>query len=229
MKTVGFAATAVLLFVQLSIAQVRVGLTGGLNISQADQSSFYYSRASSTTGIVIGGVLDCPITKNLSLLVEPTYSEKGTTAQPVLYQDDVSKVNFDLSYFEVPLLLKYSVGKDIRPYLLVGTTFGFNLSSNVGAEVRGPWFGQLEIETGAGNAVRDLECSVEFGGGVSCQLDEYLALFVEARYAHAVTNALRHETALVSLPEESVGYEMQHGAVYRNKGFKLMAGFTFPL
>jgi hypothetical protein len=229
MKTVGHLTATALFLVQLSTAQVRVGLVGGLNFSEADQSSFYYSRASSTMGYAIGGVLDYPLTKNLSLLIEPTYSEKGTSAQPISCQDNVSKVSFDLSYLEVPLLLKYSVGKDLRPYLLLGSTLGFNLSSNLGAEIRGPWFGQLEIETSAGSFVRELECSVEFGGGLSYQLDEYLALFVEARYAHAISNTVRHGMVLVSLPDETIGGEVQNNAIYRNKGFKIMAGFTFPL
>ena len=228
MNRAGFL-TAALFLAQLSSAQVRVGITGGLNFSEADQSSFYYSKASPSPGYVIGGILDYPITKNLSLLIEPTYSEKGTSAQPTRYQDNISKITFDLSYFEMPFLLKYAVGHDLRPYLLLGTTFGFNLSSSLGAEVRGPWFGQLEVETGAGNAVRNLECSVEFGGGLSYQLDEYLAIFIEARYAHAISNALRHGIAVVSFPDESASGEWPNDASYRNKGFRLMAGFTFPL
>ena len=229
MKRFGFFTAALLFCAQVSLSQVRVGLTGGLNFSEADQSSFYYSKASSSTGYIIGGVLDYPVTKNLSLLIEPTYSEKGTSSQPIHYQNNISKVTFDLSYFEVPVLLKYSVGRDVRPYLLLGSTFGFNLSSNLGAEIRGPWFGQLEVETGAGNAVRDLECSVEFGGGVSFQLDEYLALFIEARYAHALSNTIRHGMIIVSVADESTSGEGPGNAYYRNKGLKLMAGFTFPL
>ena len=229
MKSIGSSVVAILLLVDLSPAQVQIGLAGGVNFSGADQSNFYYSRAFSSTGYAFGGILDCPITEHLSFLIEPTYVEKGTYAQPVSYRGNVPTLSFDLSYLQIPVLLKYSVGKDLKPYLLLGPSLGFNLSSDVGAEISGPWFGQLEVTADAGNMVRDVEYSVEFGGGVSYQLDEILTVFAEARYARAISNTLKHGRFLVSVADEVVGAEIPNNAIYKNKGFIVMVGFTLPL
>lgn len=229
MKTFGLFVAAILLLVHISPAQIRIGLAGGVNFSGADQRNFYGSQASSTTGYAIGGILDYPITKKFSLLIEPTYVEKGTYAQPGDYRDIVPRVYFDLSYLELPVLLKYSVGNDLRPYLVLGPSLGFNLSSDVGADISGPWFGQLEVMAGAGSMVRDLECSVQFGGGLSYQLDDILSVFVEARYVRAISNTLRHGGVVVSIMDEGIAAGVQSNAVYRNTGFVVMFGFTLPL
>jgi hypothetical protein len=229
MKPIGLVVVAILALVQFSSAQVHIGLAAGVNFSEADQSNFYYSKSFSTTGYAIGGILDCPITKNLSLLIEPTYVEKGTYAQPFTYRDNLPRLSFDLSYLELPLLLKYSVGKDFKPYLVLGPSLGFNLSSNVGAEISGPWFGQLEVMAGAGNMVRTIECSLEFGGGMSYQLDDILTMFGEARYSLALSNTLRQGGVIVSMMDETVAAGVGNNAVYKNKGFIIMFGFTLPL
>lgn len=229
MKALQVSTMALLLLVQSSSAQVRLGLTAGMNFSQADQSNFYYTKASSTTGVALGALLDCPITKHVSLLVEPTYVEKGTSAQPMDFTGVVPKVTFNLSYLELPLLVKYSVGNDLRPYLMFGPSLGINLSSSVGAQISGPWFGELDVVAGNRGMVRDIECSVELGGGVSYQLDEILAVFVEARYTHALNSVLRQSGVFVSAANESVFAGVQNNAVYRNTGVVLLFGFSIPL
>jgi opacity protein-like surface antigen len=229
MKTIGFSLLSALLLLEISPAQVQLGIAGGLNYSQAQQSNFFFSEAHSTTGWTISGILDYAITQNVSLRIEPTYVENGTYAQPVSYKGIVPKLSFDLSYLELPLMLKYSVGKDLRPYLVFGPSLGFNLSSNVGAEISGPWFGQLEVMAGAGNIVRSLECSLQFGGGLSYQVDDILTMFLEAKYAHALSNTLKQGGVLVSGMDETVSAGVLKNATYKNKGFIIMFGFTLPL
>jgi len=228
MRSLGAVVAAVLLIVEIATGQARIGLAGGVNISGAEQSNFYYSRAYSTIGYVIGGIVDWPVSQNLSLLVEPTYVEKGTYAQPFSYAGIVPKVSFDLSYLELPVLLKYSVGKDLKPYLLAGPSFGINLSSSVGAQVKGPWFGQLEVMANASSVVKNVECSLEFGGGLSYQIDELMVLFFEARYSRSVTNTMNEGTFVMSLADETIGVEVGK-ADYKNKGIILLFGFTLPL
>jgi hypothetical protein len=229
MKTFALFVAAILFLVTISPAQMHIGLAGGVNFSEADQNNFYSSKASSTAGYVIGGILDCPITKNLSFLIEPTYVEKGTYAEPVNFRGIVPKLSFDLSYLELPVLLKYSVGKDLKPYLVLGPSLGFNLSSNMGAEISGPWLGQLEVMANAGNMVHQVECSIEFGGGLSYQPDEMLTLFVEARYARALSNTLRRGGVVVSTMDETIAVGALNNAVYKNKGFIVLFGFSLPL
>jgi hypothetical protein len=81
----------------------------------------------------------------------------------------------------------------------------------------------------AGNMVHDIECSVEFGGGLSYQLDEILTVFAEARYARAISNTLKQGRVSVSVTNEMVEAGIESNAIYKNKGFIVMAGFTLPL
>jgi hypothetical protein len=77
--------------------------------------------------------------------------------------------------------------------------------------------------------VHELECSVEFGGGLSYELDDILTVFFEARYAHAISNTWRQRGGFVSITEDIIGAGIDNGAVYRNKGFIVLFGFTLPL
>jgi opacity protein-like surface antigen len=229
MKTVGFSCLAILLLVGISPAQVQLGLAAGVNSSTAYQSNFSCTKTTSTTGYAVGGVIDLPVTERWSFLIEPTYLEKGTSTEPINIQGYSPRMSFDLSYLEVPILLKYSVGKELRPYIVFGPSLGFNVTSSVGAEISGPWFGQLEIVAGANDMVRTVECSLEFGGGLSYQLDEILSVFVEGRYSHTLTSALRQGGVTVSVLDLSVTAGGLNNANYKNRGFVFMVGFTLPL
>ena len=230
MKT--FRLSIALLFsfaVADSQTQMRLGLAGGMNFSKADQINFYNSQAHSTTGFAFGGIVDCPISERVSLLIEPTYTEKGTYAQPQDLQGDIPKLSFDLTYLEVPVLLKYSMGKELQPYIVFGPSFGVNLSSDAGVQINGPWFGDLEVVANGGNMVNDVEFSMELGGGLSYEADDMLRLFIEARYSHALTNVLRQSGVFVSTGGMTVAAGFPSNAVYRNKGIILLFGFSIPL
>ena len=229
MKTKGLFIAAILLMSQSSTAQVRVGILGGLHVSGAEQTRFYNARASSSTKYAFGCVVEYAFARNLSLLAEPTYLEKGTSAQPISLEGTVPKIYFELSYIEFPLLLKYSIGHDLRPHVVIGPIVVINLSSRLRGELRSPGLGQLEIETNARDIVNNFEYSLEVGGGLSYELDEIVTLFLEARYSYGLNNVARNGKFTTSFLDEIVGGQLQNDPVYRNKGFKILFGFTFPL
>ena len=229
MKSFKSLAIALVLFASGATAQMRVGLSGGLVISEADQSSLFNTKASSTTKFFWGGILECPVSRGLSVVIEPSYVEKGTFAQPIEIQGYVPKLSFDQSYFELPVLLKYSFGGAIRPHIVIGSTVGVNLSSKIRGEVHGPAMARVEIEADAANLVRDFEYLLEFGGGANYEIDEYISLFVEARYSYGISNIVRKGSMHASFGGESFTPELESNALYRNKGFRIKLGFTFPL
>jgi hypothetical protein len=228
MKTARVAAT-ILLLSSGALSQARVSLAGGVNMSGAVQSNFFAVQPSSTTGFVLGGTLECPITEHLSIVVNPTYVEKGGTARLFEARDVVPRVSINLSYLDLPLMLKYSIGKDLKPYLVLGPSLGINLSSSVGLEIKGPGFGNLEVVAANSNIVRDIECSVHVGAGLSYQIDDLVEVFAEARYVASVTNAFRHSGIVLSMADVSVAAGVQDNSVYRNKGILLLCGFSLPL
>ena len=229
MSSFRFLAVAILLIAHTAAAQLRVGFSGGLVFSEADQSRLYNTRASSTTTFFWGGLLDCPVTQGLSVVFEPSYVEKGTFARPIDILGYVPKVTFEQTYLEFPVLLKYSFGSGVRPHIIFGTAVGFNLSSKVRAEVRGPALSRLEVESDVAGLVRDFEYSLEFGGGASYEIDEYIALSVDARYSYGIRNIVRKGSITTSFGDESFATELENDAVYRNKGFRIRFGLSFPL
>jgi hypothetical protein len=229
MSSFRFLAIAMLLFAHTAAAQLHVGLSGGLVFSEADQSRLYNTRASSTTTFFWGGLLDYSVTRGFSIVFEPSYVEKGTFARPIAIQGYVPKVSFDQTYLELPVLLKYSFGGTIRPHIVLGSTVGVNLSSKVRAEVSGPGLGRLEVESDVAGLVRDFEYSLEFGGGASYELDEYISLSIEARYSYGISNVVRKGSFTASFGDESFAPELENDAVYRNKGFRIRFGLSFPL
>lgn len=224
-----FLAIAMLLFAHTAASQVRVGLSGGLVFSDADESRLYNTRPSSTTKYSWGGLLDYSATPGLSIVFEPSYVEKGTFARPIEIQGYVPKVSFEQTYLELPVLLKYSFGRDIRPFIVIGSAVGVNLTSTVRAEVSGPRISRLELETDAASLVRDFEYSLEFGGGANYEIDEYISLSIEARYSYGLSNVVRKGSFTASFGDESFAPELDNDAVYRNKGFRIKFGLSFPL
>lgn len=229
MSSFRFLAIAMLLLAHTAASQVRVGLSGGLVFSEADQSRIYNTRAASTTTFFWGGLLDFSVTRGLSFVLEPSYVEKGTFTRPIEILEYDPKLSFDQTYLELPVLLKYSLGGDVKPHIILGATVGYNLSSKMRVEVKGPALSRLEVESDVADLVRDVEYSLEFGGGVSYEIDEYIALSVEARYSYGLSNIVRKGSFTPSYGDESFAPELENGAVYRNKGFRIRFGLSFPL
>jgi opacity protein-like surface antigen len=229
MKTIGVFAAAVLLISHMSPAQIRVGLMGGLLVSGAEQDRFYNAKAASSTKYALGGMVEYAFTKNLSLLAEPTYVEKGTSAQPLSLEGMVATIHFDLSYLELPLLIKYSAGHDLRPHIVIGPAVGINLSSRLRGEFGIPELGQLEVETSAEDIVNNVEYSLEVGGGLSYQIDESVILFLEARYSYGLSNVTRNGKFTASVLDESAEVPLNIDPVYRNRAYRILFGFSFPL
>ena len=229
MKTMGVFIVAALVISQTSEAQVRVGLMGGPLFSGAEQTRFYNAEAASSPKYAFGAMVEYALTKNLSLLAEPAYAEKGTYAQPMSTEGIVTRIHFDLSYLEFPLLLKYSVGHDLRPHIVIGPAVGINLSSRLRGEIGIPELGRLEVETSADDVVNNLEYSLELGGGLSYQIDEIVMLFLEARYSYGLSNITRNGKFTASIFDESAEVPLNTDPVYRNRGYRIMFGVSFPL
>lgn len=229
MKTMGVFVAAALVMSQTSEAQIRVGLMGGPVFSGAEQTRFYNARAASSTKYAFGAMVEYAFTKNLSLLAEPAYAEKGTYAQPMSMEGMVTRIYFDLSYFELPLLLKYSAGHDLRPHIFIGPAIGINLTSKLRGELRSADLGRLEIETSADDIVNKLEYSLEVGGGMSYQIDEIVTLFLEARYSYGLSNITRNGEFTASVLDRGTEAQLNTDPVYRSRGFRILFGFSFPL
>ena len=191
-----------------SWGQVEVGILGGatfpdLSIDPDDPDVSYDTR----TGFTAGGILVINITRAFALQLEPSYTQKGARADGVEREGfGVQKANVRLSYIDVPVLLKFSMGNtSVNPYLLAGPSISFLLSSKLD-------FDNEEITTeDLKNITRDIDFGVNFGAGVSLALGNN-QLFFEGQY----------NLGLIKIDEvESLSF--------KTRGLQFKTGVAFPL
>ncbi|MFQ5632067.1 MAG: outer membrane beta-barrel protein [bacterium] len=217
-----FAALSALFFSMSASAQHRIGIIGGLNIAEFEVASPGAStEISNKTVFGLGGVVVLRLSDDFSLHLQPMYQQKGALVADL---DDNIEFPFTLAFLELPVFLKAEFGSTVKPYLMVGPTVGFLLSSDVEGDVEGIAFkGDLKDVT------ESIDLGLGFGAGVSYPLST-ITLFVEGRYALGLSNMQKGGTfELTAGPiVEEITWDKEEDA-YKNRGLQIMAGATFPL
>lgn len=152
-------------------------------------------------GFGIGAVLDRPLTGQLELHAEPMFLQKGTTID-----DDGDEVNFNSSYFELPIMLRYNFQPqgNLIPYAMAGPSFGYLLGAQIEA-------GGSEFDVKDGFKIADVGAG--FGGGVKIPKDDF-EIFIETRYVLGLAN---------------VNDDESDGTTVKNRGIAFLAGVTITL
>ena len=207
-----------------SNAQVKIGLMGGMNFSTADQRQFYFSDAEFKTKLVLGGIVDVRLSRHISLSMEPLYIEKGSERERFLIGNLSPNVSFDMSYFELPVLFKYTTGRFLRPYIVAGPAIGFNLGSDLSAGIGG-----IEIGVDADRFLRNVELSFDIGAGLSYEADEIITFFVEAKYGFGLNDIVKRGNVHFDFADFHELFSVPGGTHYNNRGLQLTFGFMFPL
>ena len=202
-------------------AQVRMGIIGGMNFADATQKNLGVSDLAYKSTYGIGGIVEVNLHKGLSLYLEPMYIEKGVNVELFLPISPVLKLN--LSYFEIPIFLKYEVGNKFSPYILAGSTIGFNLSSSIEAELLG-----IELMTDTEALTEEIDVGLSFGGGINYSFD-LISLFIEGRYTLGLTNIVNTNPFNVSVGPLEIQEEIRDDINIKTKGFQIMAGFSVPI
>lgn len=123
---VKLSVLAVCIFLaQASIAQFRVGIKGGANITKVDGKSF---KDEFKYGYHLGGTLEIGLGGKLSIQPEVLFNQYQTTVDSSfknIYQNAVDFSNYQnvkLNYLTIPLMLNYKVGSLLT--LQAGPQFG---------------------------------------------------------------------------------------------------------
>ena len=131
----------------------------------------------SRTGFVAGGFVSFNANTHVALEPQLLYVQKGAT-----WSDGAYRVEYDLDYIEVPLLIKgrYWFGPEARPFVLDGFG-GPAIAFNVHCSLATP-----DFDSPCGDALdmKTAELSVLFGAGL-----EYFGFSFQARYDLSMTNA----------------------------------------
>ena len=194
--------------ISTSLAQVSIGLHGGINVANATIDPNAFGTVSSHTGFMIGAVAEVGILGPLSVQVEPTYCQRGAALSSVLTVDidHHSGTTAKFNYLEIPLLLKFNLlSEEVKPYIFTGPNLGIRLTSTFDTQVGGKTFSQdMQDQTEA------LDFAWDFGAGVACEVTPLISITIDARYSHGLTDVANSPTLS-----------------WHSRDFKIMAGVLF--
>ena len=224
MKKITYILTAITLFTTtISIAQVNIGVKGGLNFSDAKADVFIdaVNDAPSTyTSFLVGGFVEIPVYQNFSFQPEIIYSKKGFTLDEatsfnVLGLDIPigAKATTSINYIETPLLAKVKLGTDkIKIYGVAGPSIGYATSAKIQPKVTVLIdFNLPEINLNlSDNIYNRTDISGIIGGGA--EYSTYSGkLFTDIRYQHSFSNIINNPIADLSV---------------KNSGFQWTVGYS---
>ena len=131
------------------------------------------------TGLAVGLRTEFGVTSPFSLLIEPTYVQKGASFEAF---GGLTTAEGELDYLEIPVLAKAKFGAmKAHAFAFAGPSFGINLNAA----------GSLgDLEDTFKDESANLVISGDIGVGAGFQLSKYLYLTGDVRYSHGFTDAL---------------------------------------
>jgi opacity protein-like surface antigen len=182
-------------------AQWSVGGVVGMNAASIKVTPEVSSEAySGRAAFAIGAVVDRQLMDNLDLHMEPMYLQKGAKVGDVGFS-----ATFKLNYFELPVMVRYSLPLDlpVMPYVMAGPSVGLLSKAKYDWE---------DGEDDATDETRKIDFSAGFGAGVQIPEGERM-LFAELRYLLGFVN---------------VNNEVDESTV-KNRGLQILVGITIPI
>lgn len=197
-------------------SQHNLGFIGGLNFSDLDLPG---RPAAGRTLFGFGGTYDYDFSNNFTLHIEGLFLQKGGV---IGLPDPGPDVKLRSGFFELPIFLKASLGDDIRPYIIMGPSFGLLLSSSVEAEIEGETY-----SAGIQSITSGLDLGFAAGAGVDYRFGDR-KFFFQGRYTYSSNRMRIHGIAELEGGDtpETVYFANQY---YKNKGLQILAGITFPI
>lgn len=211
--------TVMFLSMQNVFAQTKFGFTGGLNISDLKVPNIKEINSESSFGT--GLFFEHFISEKFSIVTEPAYIQKNATV--VQFGSDPN-IGTKLSFIDIPVMLKYSIGETIRPYLLCGASAAINLTSEFNTSLAG-----LNFSLDAGEITEDIEFNILAGAGAAFETGIY-TFFIEGKYYLGLTNlqkggrmTFEHGALTTSLDVNEVDHS------FKTRNFVINAGIAVSL
>jgi hypothetical protein len=201
-------------------AQVKFGVVGGLNFSTVKIEN-EEADPSTQTNFVIGGMLELPVYKNLTIQLQPSYIRKGADFK---VKGNSLDWIFEENYIELPVHFKINFGSDY-PYLFVGPTVGYLLDAELRTELDG-----IKFSGDVKEITEEFDYGISFGAGFEKSLG-CGNIFFEARYTMGLSNNQKGgviELIGGSITDSSLEWEKGRDD-YKNNGLQVLAGIKIPL
>ncbi len=210
-------------------AEYHIGAVGGLNFADMSlTSSTGEDKLSSTRTLFgVGGVAGFALTESLAFELHPMYLRKGGTQKADGVNPDI---DYTLSFIEVPVLVKYSFGGKIRPYVLGGPSLGIlagaKAEGEVGGVVQG---GAIRVyEADLIDVIGRFDFSLVIGAGLSYSFETF-TLFMDARYEYGLVELAEGGDITWESGDEVIESSLQADAELFTRGIQVMLGFSYPL
>lgn len=224
MKKITYILTAITLFTTtIAIAQVNIGVKGGLNFSDARADVFIDAvndAPSNYTSFLLGGIVEIPIHQNFSFQPEILFSKKGFNVNEATSLNALginvpigAKATTSISYIETPLLAKVKLGQgNTSFYGIAGPSIGYATSAKVQSKVTLLIdFNLPDIDLDLSNNIYNrTDISGILGGGAEYKTPSG-NLFTDIRYQHSFTNMINNPIADLTV---------------KNSGFQLTFGYS---
>lgn len=188
-------------------AIIGFGIKGGLNIADLSELESIDTvdelEQESKTGFVGGGFVKFPLGA-LRLQVEGLYSLKGSKGTS---RGQLGTIPWEvkLTYFEVPVLLKYEFPTPLlKPFLYGGASVAFLMKAEGRNDLIDTDWADIKDD------MKSTDYGLVVGGGV-----RMLGITVEARYTHGLTDTVDQKSGNLLVDQA------------KNKTWSVMAGFDF--
>ena len=207
--------------------RLSLGIIGGMNIA-----TMYFpnsqepddQRITSRLGFGAGAVLDFNISKHLNARIEPMYMQKGGKIEEGSDPANQPEGLIKSSSIEIPILVQYTFGDKIQPYLVGGPSMGYNLKSELSFDLTG-----LEFIGDMSETTINIDLGIAFGGGIQVPI-KIAKVFLEAKYTYGLMN--QRENGTVKLISGSYEFDMdvnKDDDKFTNRGLQIMLGIVLPL
>ncbi len=170
-------------------AQVRIGAVGASNLASIS-SDGAGAKLSSLARWGVGGAIEVDLNEDFALVSRPMYLGKGVEIEVMPEVGNVSSMGkgsyarTELSYLELPLLLKYSLPTaGARPYLIAGPSLGLRRSADAVYKFGSDAERREDIE----KDFKSTDLSLQAGAGIGVNVGRAY-LFAEGLYAFGLTN-----------------------------------------
>ena len=200
-----------ILFPVLCSAQVSLGITAGSNTGKFGGVEPSDASYASRTGVNIGGTIAYRVDEDISLTIQPMFSQRGTNIEvgEDSWRDSLIVYEAKLNFMIIPVFIRVDSDNGIT-YFISGIEFGIPLSAKL--EGNG-------INKDISNILNKIDILASIGMGLRFSVGEPDLLF-EFRYYQGLVNL-------------NTGNGEDQGNVlfenFKSSGFQLMAGLEWGI
>jgi hypothetical protein len=211
---------ALFFLVNYGKAQVKLGAVSGLNLSNQSSNveSWDHSPAMGTT---IGISSEVNLNSHLSMVLQTRFTGKGSNIEDNAQNDLVYE--FRNKYAELPVLIRYSRGTKLKPFVQAGPYVAILLNSELGGTYRGK-----SISGDLKRVTQTFDAGIYAGLGVSYMFKN-VTFSLEANYQYGFMNTLQAGTVDLKVGEQKTSGSINGIDVSKNRGYLISFGVSFPL